>query len=277
MQWEETEDLSLLWADESGGIHRWTPKSGKIETDNTNAHARHKINKIAFTLDAKTVAILSNNGCVHIAHLSSTKLTPWSFTIAQTRSAPPLSKNQPITNMALSPALVAVADYNGLRVWEGAHRSCPKNAFKCHYQINLNEKSPTTTLTFSKSGTHLAAGNTAHKILTGHSALGNLTSICSLAFDGDEYITSAGKQDSQAHIWHLKEQPHKCSTPLQVEPGKWDSEGEPPPAITHVVSTGRLVVTASKDQAITLWNHCSRHKSESVGLHGYPAHLYHPS
>jgi hypothetical protein len=130
MQWEETEDLSLLWADESGGIHRWTPKSGKIETDNTNAHVRHNINKIAFTPDAKAVAILSHNGCVHIAHLNSTKLTPWSFTIAQTRSVPPLSKNQPITNMALSPALVAVADHKGLRVWEGAHRSCPKNVFK---------------------------------------------------------------------------------------------------------------------------------------------------
>ena len=267
MQWEEADALSLLWADASGGIHRWIPKSGKIESDNTNARGTHKkISKIAFTLDAKAVVILSHDGCVHIAHLSPTKLSPWSFTIAQTRSILPLSRATIIT-MALSPTLVAVADHAGLRIWEGAHRGCPKNAFSCLYQLNLDSQSPTTTLTFSKSGSHLAAGNTAaeafiwnadtgkltHKIVTGHSALGKPTSICSLAFDGDEYLTSAGKQDSQAHIWHLQEQLNKCSTPLQVEPSKWESEGELPPVITHVVSAGHLVLTASNDQAITIW------------------------
>jgi WD40 repeat protein len=266
MQWEETDARSLLWADASGGIHRWTLKSGNIESDNTNARGKHRINKIAFTLDAKAVVILSHDGYVHVAHLSPTKLTPWSFTIAQTRSIPPLSKAT-ITTMALSPTLVTVADNTGLRIWEGAHRGCPKDAFNCLYQCPLDPQSPTTTLTFSKSGAHLAAGNTAaevriwnvdtgkitHQIDTGHSALGNLTSICSLAFDGDEYITSAGKHDSQAHIWHIQGKLDIGSTRLQTEPGKWESEGELPPTITHVVSAGHLVLTASNDQAITIW------------------------
>ena len=227
MQWEETDTLSLLWADEAGGIHRWTPTSGEVESDNTNAQAASKIIKIAFTLDAKAMVILSNGGYARIAHLSPVKLSPESFTITQTGSILPLTKKA-ITTMALSPTLLAVADRDGLRLWEGAHRDCPQNAFKCRYQIHLDPQSPTTTLAFSKSGTLLAAGNTAaeariwnadtgdptHQIFTGHSTRGQTTSICSLAFVGDEYITSAGKQDSQAHIWHLQEQPNNCSTPL---------------------------------------------------------------
>jgi WD40 repeat protein len=203
---------------------------------------------------------------VLVAHLSPTKLTPWSFTIAQTRSIPPLNTTTIIT-MALSPTLVAVADHTGLRIWEGVQRDLPKDAFNCLYQCQLDPQSPTTILTFSKSGTHLAAGNTVaevriwnvdtgkitHHIDTGHSALGNPTSICSLAFDGDEHLASAGKQDSQAHVWHIHEKTDIGSTRLQTEPGKWESTDEPPPTITHVVSAGHLVLTASNDQAVTIW------------------------
>jgi hypothetical protein len=71
MQWEETDTRSLLWADASGGIHRWTLKSGNIESDNTNAQGNHRANKIAFTLDAKAVAILSHDGCVLVADKNS--------------------------------------------------------------------------------------------------------------------------------------------------------------------------------------------------------------
>ena len=102
MQWEETDTLSLLWADEAGGIHRWTPTSGEVESDNTNAQAASKIIKIAFTLDAKAMTILSNGGYTRIAHLSPVKLSPESFTITQTSSILPLTKKA-ITTMALNP------------------------------------------------------------------------------------------------------------------------------------------------------------------------------
>ncbi len=184
MQWEETDPLSLLWADESGGIHRWVPKSGKIESDNTNAQAAHRISKIAFTPDAKSMTILSQVGCVLIAHLNPTKLSPRSFTKARTCSKIPLSRTTIIT-MPLSSALIAVVDPTGIRIWEGVHQDCPENAFSCLYQLKLDPQSRTTTLTFSRTGAYLTAGNTAadvhiwdaatgkptHKILTGHTAL----------------------------------------------------------------------------------------------------------